>query len=959
MAVSIFILYLEHLKLIQPHHLSIMRFILPAICLISIPFLSAAQQFGGNPPRLKWQQINTDTARIIFPAGMAGQGRRVANMVHYLNRNTRSSIGNREKKVSIVLQNQPMLSNGYVQLGPFRSEFYLAPSPSSYDLGALNWVDQLTLHEYRHVLQNMNFRQGVSKVAGILFGELGQAAITNVAVPNWFWEGDAVVMETALSTQGRGRLPAFFDGFRALTLENKRYNYMKIRNGSYKDFIPDHYPLGYLLSTYGREHHGQTFWKGVTTDAVRYRSVFYPFSRSLKRNTGHNIRGFYNAMIQEYGATWKAYAARPDTTAASLFRGARRSVVNYKYIYPAGPGSWIVSKDGYAHVPGIYLTDSSGREQLLVRPGLGFDDFFSYRNGRIAWAASRYDVRWKWKEYTVIRVYDRHTGKTATVSARGRYFSPDISQDGQQLLAAVSSAEMNYSVQLLQSGTGNVIKSWSHPDNWYYTYPRFTPADDAFISAVRNTQGQMALIRQSFSNSEPEILVPFGDAVMGAPSISGDTVYFTAGYKDVNNVYALTLADKKLYAVTDRGNSALHMAVNPGTGKLLFSEFNVEGYTLYQAPLQPTSWKPAAAKAAHSSWLRPEFHEGGNVLSKVPSDSLQVKKYPQAYRLFNFHSWVPSYDDPEYSLTLISENILNTASTRIGYTYNRNEGSSNIGASFLFGGWFPYISTGIDYTMDRSMLSSSRQRLYWNQLNWHVGLTIPLNLSSGMYSRSLSLGTRFNVEKRYPNGQFKFVVDEPRYFSHSLVFSNQRIKARQNIFTHFGQYLQLQYNQSVGQYYARQFYGRFDLYLPGLARNHSLVLQSALRWKDASSSYGYTDNFVYARGYNTPYYDAIYKLGANYHLPLFYPDWGFAHALYIMRVRANIFYDYSLAHEQRVSKDRRYTSAGTEVFLDTKLWNTLPFSFGVRFSHLFDQDPEDNVRNKVDFIIPIQTLFNY
>jgi hypothetical protein len=31
--------------------------------------IAKAQQFGGNPTSIKWQQINTDTARVIFPVG--------------------------------------------------------------------------------------------------------------------------------------------------------------------------------------------------------------------------------------------------------------------------------------------------------------------------------------------------------------------------------------------------------------------------------------------------------------------------------------------------------------------------------------------------------------------------------------------------------------------------------------------------------------------------------------------------------------------------------------------------------------------------------------------------------------------------------------------------------------------------------------------------------------------------
>ncbi|CAL1517321.1 hypothetical protein [Chitinophaga sp. MM2321] len=935
-----------------------MRFLLGFLLLS--PFFLSAQQFGGNPPSLKWQQINTDTVRVIFPKGMTLQGERVANIVGYLNRYTRASIGNLEKKVNIVLQNQTMQSNGYVQLGPFRSEFYLTPSPSSYDLGSLNWIEQLSLHEYRHVLQNMNFRQGVSKVFSYLGGELGQAAVTNIAVPNWFWEGDAVINETIFSPQGRGRLPAFFDGFRGLSLAGKQYGYMKIRNGSYIDFIPDHYPLGYLMTTYGRTHFGNDFWKDVTSDAVRYRGIFYPFSQSLKKRTGKNVTAFYQAMLQEYQPLWNKYASRSDTTPAVPLTAVARPVTNYKYVYAAGENEWIVLKDAYNKVPGIFRLHANGREELLVRPGIVYDDFFSYKNGRVVWAAARFDVRWSWKDFSVIRVFDNATGTTKTVSPRGKFFSPDISSNGQQVIVAATTPDLQYSLQLINTATGKIEKVLPNPENWYYTYPRFTADDQFIISAVRNQQGEMAMIKQSLTTGETATLTPFSFTVLGTPAVSGDTVYFTSGYKDVNNVYAITLADGKTYEVTDRGNSALHMAVDPQRDSLVFSEFTIKGYKLYHAALHPIGWQQVTVdKPAHSAWLQPQEADGGNILGKVSQDSLPVKKYAQFTRPFNFHSWVPSFNDPDYGISLIGENILNTTSTSIGYTYNNNEGSSDLNASFTFGGWFPYLTTGVDYTINRNALIKDSARIYWNELAWHIGYSIPLNLSSGLYSRGLTFGTNYNLLHRYPNGNFKFVNNDLQYLSNRIIFSNQRIKAKQHIFTHFGQYLALQYNHSLGNPYAEQFYGRLDQYLPGLWPNHSLVLQAAYQEKDKLFNYSFTDNFVYARGYNTPFYNRIYKLAANYHLPLAYPDWGFAQLLYFSRIRANLFYDYSVAHDFTVNRDNRYASAGTELFFDTRIGNTLPFTFGMRFSHLFDRDPVDNAQNRVDFIIPIQQLFNY
>ena len=255
-------------------------------CILLAALNASGQEFGGNPPSLKWKQVNTQEVKVIFPSGLEAAGLRTAAIAHYLNQHTSSTAGGDHHKINIVLQNQTTNSNGYVGLAPWRSEFFMTPAFNSFELGSLPWVDNLAIHEYRHVQQYMNYRKGISKLLYILLGEEGQAVGNTGAIPNWFFEGDAVFQETAVSEQGRGRLPYFFNGYRSLWQANKDYSFMKLRNGSLKNFVPDHYPLGYLLTAYGREKFGEQFWTKVTDDAVRYRGLFYPFQKAVKKYTG-------------------------------------------------------------------------------------------------------------------------------------------------------------------------------------------------------------------------------------------------------------------------------------------------------------------------------------------------------------------------------------------------------------------------------------------------------------------------------------------------------------------------------------------------------------------------------------------------------------------------------------------------------------------------------------------------
>ncbi|MEO8569838.1 MAG: hypothetical protein ABI419_11895, partial [Ginsengibacter sp.] len=246
------------------------------ICILLLCNHCFSQIFGGNPPSIKWKQINNDASKVIFPAGLDSTAARISNVIDFIKRPTEKTIGTKSKKIKIVLQNQTIISNAYVSLGPYRSEFYLNPPQNSFELGSLPWPDQLAIHEYRHVEQFNNFNVGLSHLLRSLFGEEGQALANNAAIPNWFFEGDAVYNETNLSKQGRGGLPSFYNGFLSIWKGGKHYSWMKLRNGSYKDFVPDHYALGFLLVAYGREKYGAAFWEKVTQDAAAYKGLFYP-----------------------------------------------------------------------------------------------------------------------------------------------------------------------------------------------------------------------------------------------------------------------------------------------------------------------------------------------------------------------------------------------------------------------------------------------------------------------------------------------------------------------------------------------------------------------------------------------------------------------------------------------------------------------------------------------------------
>src|SRR5688572_25250098 len=145
---------------------------------------SDAQNLGLLPSSVKWKQLRHDSLRILYPDGLEQQARRVASLMLKVASLDPITMEGRHKPISVLLQPHTNISNGYVGLAPYVSEFYLQPNENPFSLGSLPWADLLSVHEYRHVQQVNAANRGFSHIAKVIFGELAFTGLYNLAVPD-------------------------------------------------------------------------------------------------------------------------------------------------------------------------------------------------------------------------------------------------------------------------------------------------------------------------------------------------------------------------------------------------------------------------------------------------------------------------------------------------------------------------------------------------------------------------------------------------------------------------------------------------------------------------------------------------------------------------------------------------------------------------------------------------------
>ena len=353
-------------------------------------------------------------------------------------------------------------------------------------------------------------------------------------------------------------------------------------------------------------------------------------------------------------------------------------------------------------------------------------------------------------------------------------------------------------------------------------------------------------------------------------------------------------------------------------------------------------------------------HGPSHLLNKIGTGHYPATNYPITSHLINFHSWRPYINDPTYQLSLVSDNILNTLETEIYGGYNRNEQYKQVGADATYGALYPFLDAGYNYTFDRNALYGS-QKVFWNESNVNAGFSIPLNWTSHLNYTSLQFGSDLVYNQRYYSGLYKdsFNSQGYAYVDPYINFTHQSQQSQQQIAPRWAQVLDLSYNSAVTTFEAHQFLASGFLYLPGLAYTHSLLLAAAFQQRDTLSNARFSNNFPFSRGYTAENFYRMWRYSANYQLPLLYPDWGVGNVIYFLRIRTNLYYDYTRATDFFTNGqpyNGTFRSFGSEVYFDTQWWNQLSVSFGIRYSRLIDPDFEGRGPNQWELILPLNLL---
>ncbi len=912
---------------------------------------------GLDPSSQKWQKIDTDHALIIFPEGAGHLAQRIAALLMAIGEQESGSVGGMAQKVPIILHSNSTIPAGVPFIGPWKSDWITTPSQLFF-AGPVEWMDLLTIHEYRHHQQMARAKHGwFADFLRIGLGQTGWFVSMLMIQPTWFFEGDATYAETMLSNAGRGRTPNFDRDYKALRLSGRHYDYEKANRNSNRDFVPNIYREGFYMVSYARKHFGNDVWLKVLDDTYKRKGIFYPFSRSLKKYTGFTTKELYAATMKELDSIWQAEQNQLDLTSSTL-RSAKPHKVFTSYRFPhyISDQSIIAEKSAFNEIKTYYRIDENGEEQKMFSPGFITEDHtnMSLAGNLMAWSENTFHERWGLKDYAVIKTYNLATGKKKKITAKSRYVSPAPSYDGKMMVTVWLKTDGTHDLVIINAETGKVINILPNPDQCFFSYPKWTEDGSAVVVTVTNKNGN-AIRYYNIQNGDFEDLTEFDHQLITRTFPKGDYVYFSAAYTGIDNIFALSLEDKSLYQVTSTRFGAYDPAVSPDNSRLVFSEFTADGFELKEMELDPGRWR-AYVKALPASFRHFESltaQEGGNILEDIQDTTFVVGKFrPFLKSPINLHSWNPVIENPNYGINLTSENIMSTAKATAGFEYNSNEKSWKTSGTFSYGALYPIFDIGFSHGERNSELiyseSNTRYNGKWRENIISGGVRIPFNLSSGNYTTKMQLGGAY----QYRDLQFKDEITNPlrneNFGAVSVAYGFERFQrgAKQFVAPRFGQTLSILYDQTINT--TRNEGSKFQvdggLYFPGLFKNHSFFTFGSYKKEDITDSYRFQDNFFPSRGYNNDIfvdgrfdsnaYDDIYRVSLNYAFPLGFPDLSLGSIAYVRGVKATLFYDHTEAMFGREKVFMR--SAGVDISLDVPLFRLLQPEFIVRFVNRFD-----------------------
>ena len=932
-----------------------------------LPFYLSAQYYvqGEDPGKIHWKQINTENFQVIFPDEFELKARSVASILEKVYLYAGQTLHHKPRKISVILHTKTLIANGFVAWTPARMELFTTPDQSIY---AQEWLEQLAIHEFRHVVQIDKIESELPGIFKGLLGEQAAALVIGAYLPFWFLEGDAVATETALSHSGRGRVPSFTQELKAIALEKGFYSYDKSYFGSYKNYIPDYYQFGYQMVAGIRSGYGSDTWTKVLNNVAKKPLSLNAFSQGLKNATGKNHIQLYKELFSNLKNSWLDEDNKLQKSEFKTIENTQKGYNSYRYPYQVSDSSYFAVKYSLDDLTKFVIINSKGTERTIFTPGTIANESVTFGNGKVYWIEVSPDIRWAHRELSELRILDLASTSTINKRFHHKIFAPSLSHDGKYLAAVKLDSLNNSSILLLSPLTGELIKESVLQSSSFVLSPTWSADDTELYTVVLGTKGKTIAKINPFNGRVSE-LFPYEYSEFQHPFQKNNYLYYTNSLNGVDNIYAYDLTKNVNYRITSSRFGANDAYVTKDDSSLIYSNYTSDGYKTAKIRLNRALFIPVKNLEPYNFKLADQlssFEKGIPELNNQDTSKLITQTYSKLGHLFNFHSWAPFQIDNDKQeirpgFSLLSQNKLSTAVTQLGYDYSTSNKTGKWIGKFNYTGLFPVISLDIDYGPVKSQyyqvtrytnnigqvvkIDTQKVNYIYKELNFNGLISLPLNLSHGKIFRLIQPEFKIGVTNviqaaNTPSNLFRGSIIP---FSYRLYANNYLRMSVRDIQPAWGQIVDLTFRNTPfgNRNYGTIWSSEGTIFMPGFFKHHGFRFYGGIQKKKMVDGM-FSDIISYPRGCSNILNNQLAIIKLDYVFPFWYPDLNIGSLSYFKRFSMRIFYDYASAvvPGHGSISDYRYDfgSTGAEVIGDCNILRLMvPAQIGIRTSYLTNQ----------------------
>jgi len=906
-----------------------MRRIIASLALITATLQGVAQ----HPFRTNWQQVNSGQYRIIYPDYLAPSAARIASAMDSVQQCDTVNMRTRIKRIPIVMSGSSTTSNGYTTMFPYMMMLYARPTDSG-ELCGMDWYQNLITHEYRHIVQYNILDHGLTRAAHCVLGSYGWGGFC-YSVPQWWYEGDAVYAETVTSLSGRGRSALFEAPIKAILSDNnKLYPYDKMLHRSYKDYIPNHYQLGYMMVTGARRQHGNDIWANTARCQSWYSFWPWAFGTGYRAKAGESLNRLYKNTFNELKDIYKQQTARTETYPI-INTARKRCYTSYYSPKFVAENRILCLKSSLSKSNRFVLMDTLGHEVKCL--GVTDANMFD-TDGRVAVYASEVpDIRWSERSYSDIAVMDLESGRKYLITRKQKYFCPTLSPDGKRMAVVEFTQDRKCSIVVLELTSGyrystRVLASYTPQDPGnpyeYMRLPKYLGNNRiAYISSSRNTNAIKVL---DVTSMKSETILPYtAENIIDLTADAEGNIYYTSDRSGTNNIYRIS-ADGTIHQATNSKLGARYPDVHGNT--LIFSQYSSKGNDIGKCDRMDEK----SSAPQKTEYYKPLIdNEKAGALDFVANDAPKAnalsgsKKYHQYSDPIRFLGWQPIMSESAIGAATQTANYLGTLymSGQVAYYLDPGYARGDVSASYY--GFYPVLSVGASLgemgenrkEKDKRGLPIERQ-FFWREHMIYGSVSLPLNLSRMHYSQSINIsaGMRYYIVK----GMDQLRMDELKNGEFPMATASLSYSwSKQTAYRDFKSPLSLWASASTAQSVSDKLYAGITtlgagLTIRGLFPQNYLSISGYMVHQndvtDQNKTYIFNSSVFDVGGYESMRLQNMRKVTVDYSFPMGYPDCGIPGAIWFKRLRGSVF--GTVADADVVGVDLQYASVGGQVLMD-------------------------------------------